>query len=114
MPCSDGGWGREEERQSYERQNAETQAKLDNVTRLLCEVCTIITIPNLADREDISISKVAGLKGWWVAHQKRDAEKAALMRGQEKLIQEEAERRKTVERALNKLTHEERKALKLQ
>ncbi len=109
MPCSDGGGSREEERRSYESMNAEKQAKLDNVTRLLCEVCEDLED---AQRGDL-FSSIAGLKGWWTEHKRRDAEKAALMRRQEEMVQERIAKRETIKRALNKLTPEERNALGL-
>ncbi len=107
MPCSDGGGSREEERRSYESMNAEKQAKLDNVTRLLCELCECIE-----NRPIDLFASVAGLKIWWVEHKRRDAEKAALMRGQEKMIQEKIAKREMAARALNKLSLEERRALR--
>jgi len=98
MPCSDGGWrGRAE---SYEQQSGETQAKLDNVTRMLCELCAQVT-PNLADRENISLGRVKGLTTWWKKHQKIDR------------ARQEEETKELRKSGLNKLTDEERKALNL-
>lgn len=58
MPCRDGG-------PCYENDPV-LVARLDKVTRLLCEVLTID--PTVADRFN-----VVGLKEWWVNHQAMDA-----------------------------------------
>lgn len=105
MPCSDGGWPARAE--SYERQSSETQARLDNVTRLLCELCTHLED---AKRSDLFAS-VAGLKGWWEAHKRRDAERREIERQVEEAAAAELRKIELGKQALNKLTNEEREAL---
>ena len=109
MPCSDGGWGRDEERRHYDNQKVAIQARLDNVTRLLCELCTHL---DETQRNDVFAS-IAGLKGWWVEHQRQDAARKELEAAAQARRDEERRAQELREQAMNKLTDEERRVLGL-
>lgn len=112
MPCNDGGWPARAE--SYERQSGETQAKLDNVTRMLCEICTVIEEHHPDSAIQQSAGAINGLRGWWDKHQKLDAKRREKERQLAEAAAAELSRVELAKQALNKLTYEERKALGLQ
>ena len=78
------------------------QPKVDHLTRMLCELCVHL---EGAQRSDLFAS-ISGLKGWWVEHKRRDAQRLE----QERKIEEQ---RTLQQSGLNKLTFEEQKALGL-
>lgn len=69
---------------------AEDRAALNNVTRMLCALCE--------RSETTTIHAVPGLTSWWNLHQAND---------------EKRRKRELRERALSKLTQEEKEALGL-
>jgi len=102
MPCRDGGWGDEE----AARLEAKKQTKLDNVTRMLCELCTVIEKYHPDSAIQQSAGAIKGLRAWWDKHKKRDAKRLEKERKEE-------EHKALVKGALDKLTDKERKALNL-
>src|SRR5271170_617405 len=97
MPCTDynDDWGKS-------KVNADTKARLDNVTHLLCELCS--SIDKIGYETGIKYSKK--LDKWWSAHKRIDAERIA----HENKIKDDERKRAA---ALGKLTAEERKLLNL-
>lgn len=73
---------------------------LDKLTRMLCSVLT--TISKLPECDSIGFDSEVIV--WWEKHQKADAER-------KKLEKEEKRKKKLAEKALNKLTKEEKEAL---
>jgi len=91
MPCQD----------DYPK--PDLQPKVNNLTRMLCELCDELEVMKHLDECFI---RVLGLKGWWVEHQRRDAERIERER-------KENERVMLRQSGLNKLTLEEKKVLGL-
>jgi len=90
MPCQD----------DYPQENL--QPKVDNLTRMLCELCVHL---KASQQSDIFVN-VIGLKGWWVEHKRRDRERVE----QERKVEEKRALKKS---GLDKLTFGEKKALGL-
>jgi len=82
-------------------------ARLDEVTKILCEHCRLLTKPEVEEYIYDAHNKTARkLANWWERHQEWD----------ERRVKEEDETRKKImrkERALKKLTKEDMEALGL-
>lgn len=95
MPCRDYS--------THEGVDYESRRKLDNVTEMLCSVLTALS-------EDPKVSRLLQnnkkLRNWWEKHQEQDRRRLADEA-------RELERKRKKQRAISKLTDEERKLLGL-
>ena len=102
MPCYDPG---PEDNFSYNTQIGNLQTKLDNVTRMLCGICTAIGYrvgghPSEASVEGCNVmelERIKGLREWWREHQ----------------VFDEIRLSKAKQSGLAKLTDDEKEALGL-
>lgn len=108
MPCSDGGYTREQE---IERERAaEKERRMKEASRrvdLLCSACRAL------ERMGYDFDENPELSRWWAGHKKEDA---ARLAAEEAKAQREAYQRRVIEAALAKpigeLTEEEKKLLR--
>jgi hypothetical protein len=97
MPCMDGAWPVDDRGDRSDRE-AEQLVKIDNLTRMLCALCKLVT--------PTQIRAVPGLSRWWAAHQRADAKRIA-----HEAALADRERRRTV--AFKKLSAADREVLGL-
>lgn len=96
MPCADP---------DPHRTEREIQARLDKVTRMLCDLCTNLDTLDYGIAETCRMP-INGLSEWWEAHKQRDKIRVI----HEENMRKREEVKKT---ALSKLTWEERQTLGL-
>lgn len=124
MACNDGGYTREEEDEMAAKQDKKDAAKrkaakdkLDNLTRMLCDLCTVVEKCHPDGPVNQMAGDVKGLRVWWDTHKKKDEARKA----REALAKADKERKEqaTYDKAalrqsgIEKLTLAERKALGL-
>lgn len=90
MPCSDGGYGRDD----YDR----IQSRADAATRAACEAITLLQGTPLFPQLSVET------RAWWNRHQREDQERIAREQAEE-------QRRKAKQDALDKLSPGERRLL---
>ncbi len=124
MPCQDGGPSPEEyyrvtkenDRKEAARRKA-IKDKLDNLTRMLCDICTVIERHHPDSSIQQSAGSVSGLRIWWDAHkkidEKRKAKEALAKADKERKEQATHDRAALRQAGIEKLTLAERKALGL-
>lgn len=107
MPCRDGGPDINDVRIPLDldivARNKRQQEKIDNLTRMLCSLCSTIgyhvgSHPSEAivvGCNVLQIEKIPGLRKWWTEHQEFDKQRLA----------------KAKQSALAKLTDDEKEAL---
>lgn len=98
MPCRD--------QEDYCHDWQEQEAKIDKLTRMLCEVMTEIEEKPGHTVCDLNVPRSNKLQNWWKAHKKSDAVRIAAEKAER--AKKDAERR-----AKEKLTDADLKALGL-
>ncbi len=68
MPCYYTGSAEGDAKLAHQQEAVELSREITNLTRLLCEACTELSMDNVSDE----------LKKWWKQHQKIDKKNASL------------------------------------